>query len=213
MTTLDQELEDYIIRHIDPEEDVLYELNRHTHLKVIHPRMISGHLQGKILRMLSFMVRPAFILEIGTFTGYGSICLAQGLQEGGQLHTIEHNDELAHIPGEYIRRMNLQDRITLHVGDALTIIPQLDVMFDLVFIDAEKSQYVEYYQLVMEKIRPGGFILADNILWSGKVLKQENANDHFTKGIKRFNDFVSQDERVEKVILPIRDGLMILRKK
>lgn len=213
MTLTDQKLEDYIIQHIDPEEDTMYELNRYTHLKVIHPRMISGHLQGKILRMLSFMVNPEFVLEIGTYTGYATISLAQGIRAGGQLHTIEINDEIADIPSEYISKMNLQHVITQHIGDALEIIPHLDIVFDLIFIDGEKSQYIEYYQLALEKLRPGGFIIADNILWSGKVLIEEDANDHFTKGIKKFNDFVSSDNRVEKVILPIRDGLTIIRKK
>lgn len=213
MTSLQRDLEDYILNHIDPEETILYELNRHTNLKVVHPRMISGHLQGKILRMLSLMLRPEHILEVGTFTGYGTLCLAQGLKEGGHLHSIEIDDELADIPLEYIRRMNLQHCITLHVGDALKIIPSFNMMFDLIFIDAEKSEYLAYYHLAFEKLNPGGFIFADNVLWSGKVLEEPDSNDYFTQGIKAFNDFLANDDRVEKVILPIRDGLTIIRKK
>jgi len=212
MTELDRDMEDYILNHIDPEEAILYELNRFTNLKVMHPRMLSGHLQGKILRMLSIMIKPDQILEIGTYTGYSAICLAQGLAEQGHLHTIEVNDEIVEIASSFIERMNLQSKITLHVGNALEIIPTFSQSFDLVFIDGEKSEYLNYYQLVIDKVKPGGYILADNILWSGKVLEQEDANDYFTKGIKEFNNFMKSDHRVEKVILPIRDGLMILRK-
>ena len=210
---MEDKMEDYITGHIDPEEPELHELDRLTNLKVMHPRMLSGHLQGKILRMICRMISPMNVLEIGTYTGYGTICLAQGLKEGGHVHSIEINDELADIPSQFIRRMNLENKITLHIGNALDIIPRLDILFDLIFIDGEKSEYLSYYQLVIDKINKGGFILADNILWSGKVLEQEPSNDHFTRGIKQFNDFVKQDDRVEKVILPIRDGLMILRKK
>jgi len=207
------DLEKYILDHIDPEDELLYELNRLTHLKLIHPRMLSGHLQGKILRMISFMIRPQRILEIGTFTGYSAICLAQGMAMDGHLHTIEANDEIVDIPLRFFEKFGLQDRITLHVGDARQIIPELTDLFDLVFLDAEKSEYLDYYKLVIDKVRPGGFLLADNILWSGKVLDEEASNDYSTKGIKKFNDYVASDNRVEKAILPIRDGLMILRKK
>lgn len=212
MTELDPDLEQYILEHIDPEDDLLYELNRLTNLKVMHPRMLSGHLQGKILRMISMMIRPQSILEVGTYTGYSAICLAQGLADGGHLHTIEVNDELVEIPRLYFEKCGLLDRITLHIGDAKDIIPQIPGNFDLVFLDAEKSEYLEYYHAIFAKVKPGGFILADNILWSGKVLMEEQSNDYFTKGIKEFNNYIVEDKRVEKVILPIRDGLMILRK-
>jgi predicted O-methyltransferase YrrM len=213
MTELSHEMEQYISEHIDPEDELLYQLNRYTNLNLVHPRMISGHLQGKILRMLSIMVRPATILELGTFTGYSAICLAQGLQKGGKLITIEANDEIAEVAQTYIDKSGLSDSITLLVGDARKIIPTLENTFDLVFMDAEKSEYLEYYHLFFDKVTPGGFILADNILWSGKVTIEEDSNDYFTKGIKQFNNFIKMDQRVEKVILPVRDGLMIVRKK
>ena len=213
MTEYDPELEQYILDHMDKEDEMLVELNRLTHLKMVHPRMISGHLQGKILRMLCTMIKPTQILEIGTFTGYSAICLAQGMPESGHLHTIEINDEIADIPLKYFEKFNLSNKITLHIGDAKEIIPKLPGPFDLVFMDGEKSEYVEYYHLIFEKVTKGGFMIADNVLWNGKILQNEASNDYFTKGIKLFNDFISKDNRVEKVILPIRDGLMLLRKK
>jgi caffeoyl-CoA O-methyltransferase len=213
MSTLERELEQYILDHIDPEDPLLSELNRLTHVKMMHPRMLSGHLQGKILRMLSLMIKPKRVLEIGTFTGYSAICLAQGLSEGGHLHTIEINDEIIDIPLEYFKKFNIETKITLHVGDAKKIIPDLTDTFDLVFMDGEKSEYIDYYKIIFEKLVSGGFIIADNVLWDGKVLTEETSNDHFTKGIKAFNDFVLADTRVEKVMLTVRDGLMILRKK
>jgi caffeoyl-CoA O-methyltransferase len=212
MSALESELEQYILSHIDPEEDLLAELNRLTHLKVMHPRMLSGHLQGKILRMISLMIHPDQILEIGTFTGYSAICLAQGLSDGGQLHTIEINDELTDIPKLYFEKFGLTNHIKMYHGDARLIIPTLHDNFDLVFLDGDKSEYPDYYKLVFDKVKHGGFILADNILWSGKVVEKTTGNDYFTKGIKIFNDLIFKDKRVEKVILPIRDGLMILRK-
>jgi len=212
MTDLHPELEKYILDHIDPEDQLLHDLNRYTHLKVMHPRMISGHLQGKILKMLCQMIKPQKVLEIGTYTGYSAICLAQGMPYDGHLHTIEANDELVDIPQQYFLRSGLSNKITLHVGDARKIIPSLNEKFDLVFLDGEKSEYLEYYNLVFDKVNSGGYIFADNILWSGKVLIDEESNDYFTKGIKEFNNFVKNDNRVEKVILPVRDGLMILRK-
>jgi predicted O-methyltransferase YrrM len=175
--------------------------------------MLSGHLQGKILRMLSFMVRPKNILEIGTFTGYSAICLAQGLSEDGALYTIENNDEIAEIAQSFFDRSGLSDKINLLIGDARDIIPKLNCTFDLVFMDAEKSEYLDYYHLFIEKVVSGGFIIADNVLWDGKILEQEASNDHFTRGIKQFNQFIKTETRIEKVILPVRDGIMILRKK
>lgn len=212
MTELSHDLEQYILNHIDPEDDLLHELNRFTNLKVMHPRMLSGHLQGKVLRMISLMIRPKTILEIGTYTGYSAICLAQGMPVDGHLYTIEVNDELVDIPKLYFEKTGFSDKITLLVGDARQIIPSIPGSFDLVFLDAEKSEYLDYYHSVFDKVNAGGFIIADNILWSGKVLKEEDSNDYFTKGIKKFNDYIRNDKRVEKVILPIRDGLMILRK-
>jgi caffeoyl-CoA O-methyltransferase len=213
MTEIDRELELYILDHMDQEEELLKELNRYTHLNIIHPRMISGHLQGKILKMFSLMVQPESILELGTFTGYSAICLAQGLKSGGQLITIEANDEIAEIAQSFINRSDVSQSIKLMVGDARVIIPDINRTFDLIFMDAEKSEYLDYYHLVIDKLRTGGFILADNVLWNGKVITEEESNDHFTRGIKQFNDYIKQDPRVEKVIIPVRDGLMILRKK
>ncbi len=212
MNELNDQLEQYILNITEPEDTVLQELNRYTHLKIMHPRMLSGHLQGQILQMLCKMIQPTKILEIGTYTGYSAICLARGLNEAGILHTIEINDELSEIPLKFIKKSGLENKIKLHIGDAKTIIPSFTDTFDLVFIDGEKSEYLAYYHLVFEKVKQGGYIFADNVLWSGKVLEEERTNDYFTKGIKEFNAFVKTDSRVEKHILPIRDGLMILKK-
>jgi predicted O-methyltransferase YrrM len=212
MTELDKDIEAYILDHIDPEEELLYRLTRYTNLKVVHPRMLSGHLQGKILRMLSLMIKPKTILEIGTYTGYSAMCLAQGLVAGGIMHTIEANDEIVEVARLFIDKSDFAHKIHIHTGDARKIIPSLDCTFDLVFIDAEKSEYIAYYNLVFDKLASGGFIFADNVLWSGKIIDTEQ-NDHFTTGIKAFNDLIKSDNRVEKVILPIRDGLTIIRKK
>ncbi|MBN1649893.1 MAG: O-methyltransferase [Bacteroidales bacterium] len=212
MTELDRDLEAYILEHIDPEDELLYQLSRHTNLRAVHPRMLSGHLQGKILRMLTLMIKPKNVLELGTFTGYSALCMASGLPEGGMVHTIEANDEIVEIAYKFIGESEHADKIKIYVGDAREIIPTLNYNFDLVFIDAEKSEYLDYYHLVFDKVNPGGFIFADNVLWSGKIL-DKNENDNFTKGIKQFNDFVKNDNRVEKVILPIRDGLTVIRKK
>jgi len=209
----DRQIEEYILQHIDPEEEILLELTRVTNLSVVHPRMLTGHLQGSILRMLSGMIKPAQILEIGTFTGYSAICLAGGLIENGHMHTIEINDEIVDIASSFIERMGLSSKITIHIGNALDIIPKFNQLFDLVFIDGEKSEYLQYYKMIIEKVRKGGYIIADNILWDGKVVEEEGSNDYFTKGIKQFNNYLLSDGSVEKVILPIRDGLMIIRKK
>jgi caffeoyl-CoA O-methyltransferase len=206
-------IEDYILQVIDPEDPLLCALNRETHVKIMHPRMLTGHWQGQLLQMISCMCLPNRILEIGTYTGYSSICLSKGLTSDGHLHTIEKNDEIVDIPLKYFEKAGLSNRITLHVGDALEIIPQLHETFDLVFIDAEKSEYLAYYNLVFEKVKHGGFILADNVLWSGKVLGKVEQGDHFTKGIIEFTEFVKNDDRIEKTMLPIRDGMMLLRKK
>jgi caffeoyl-CoA O-methyltransferase len=210
---MNQKLEQYILNHTEAESELLAELNRETQHKVLLPRMLSGHLQGKVLEMISKMIHPSYILELGTYTGYSAICLAHGLQENGVLHTIEINDELESFTKGFIQKSEFADKIKFHIGNATEIIPQLPDNIDLVFIDADKRQYLDYYKLVIEKTRPGGFILADNVLWSGKVIETSNLNDDYTKGILEFNDFVHQDERVENVILPVRDGIMMLRKK
>ncbi len=206
-------IEEYILNHSDDEDPVLAELNRETNLKILRPRMLSGHLQGKVLEMLSKMIRPDRILEVGTYTGYSAICLAKGLTKNGILHTIEINDELEEIITKYIQKSGLQKKIKVHFGNALEIIPTLHETFDLVFIDGDKREYLNYYELVLNYVKPGGFILADNVLWSGKVIELETPDDEYTKGIFDFNDFLKQDKRVEKVILPLRDGLTLIRKK
>jgi predicted O-methyltransferase YrrM len=205
-------LEQYITNHISPEEDYLQDLDRETNLKVIGSRMLSGHLQGQILSMISAMIKPRCILEIGTFTGYSALCLAKGLQEGGKLHTIEIDDELESIAQKYFLKSGMADRIIQHIGDAHTIIPSLEQSFDLVFIDADKRDYCDYYNLVFDRIPVGGFIIADNILWSGKVVDPMAAQEEQTRGILAFNDLVQQDFRVQNVVLPIRDGIMLVQK-
>lgn len=205
-------LDQYILNHISPEDDFLYELDRETHLKVLRSRMLSGHLQGQILSMISCMIQPKCMLEIGTFTGYSALCLAKGLAEGGQLHTIEIDDELESIAQKYFVKSGLADRIVQHIGDAREIIPAIGQKFDLVFIDADKREYSDYYNLVFDHVRAGGFILADNILWDGKVVDPDAASEEQTRGILEFNDLVQNDSRVRNVILPVRDGIMVVQK-
>jgi len=204
-------LDDYIFNHLNAESSVLNALYRHTHLKVLNPCMISGHEQGRLLSMLSNMVKPRRILEIGTYTGYSAICLAEGLSADGHLHTIETDDELTGVALSFFEKAGLSRKITLHVGDALEIIPQLDAIFDLVFIDAAKKQYLDYYHATFDKVKQGGYILVDNILWYGKVADPQ-IQDETTVELRKFNDFVRADERVEKAIIKDRDGLFILRK-
>ena len=207
------ELEKYIVNHIDEEDKLLQEITRETHIKTMHPRMLSGHIQGKVLEMISYMISPLNILEIGTFTGYSAICLAKGLANNGKLTTIEVNDELQKFTQSFFNKSGNKDKIDFLIGDALEIIPKLNIEFDLVFIDGEKSSYSKYYETSLPKVKTGGFILADNTLWSGKVLdKKIKNNDYFTKGIIEFNELIKVDKRVDKVILPIRDGITILRK-
>lgn len=205
-------LDQYILNHISPEDDFLRELDRETHLKVLRSRMLSGHLQGQILSMISCMIKPKHILEIGTFTGYSALCLAKGLAEGGKLHTIEIDDELELIAQKYFEKSGMADRIVQHIGDAREIIPSINQLFDLVFIDADKREYVEYYKLVFNHIPVGGFLLADNILWNGKVTDPDAAGEEQTRGILDFNDLVHNDHRVKNVILPVRDGIMLIQK-
>lgn len=213
MLELNPELEQYIEAHSEPESDVLAELSRETHLNVLRPRMLSGNLQGQFLRMICQMIRARRVLEIGTYTGYAAIAMASGMEEDGVLHTIDVNDELEDFTRHYIGKSGLRERIVFHVGDACEIIPCLDEMFDLVFIDADKREYSEYYRLVFDKVRSGGIIVADDVLWDGKVADPRVKLDAQTKGILDFNDMVQSDQRVENLLLPVRHGLMIVRKK
>lgn len=206
------ELEKYIETHSEPEPPVLKELSRLTHLKTLRPRMLSGNMQGQFLKMMCHLVNAKRVLEIGTFTGYAAISMAMGMAEDGIVHTIDINDEIEDFAREFIAKSGLEDRIVFHVGDACEMIPQLDETFDLVFIDADKRQYVEYYKLIFDKVRPGGLILADDVLWDGKVLDEAN-RDAQTKGILAFNEYVQADSRVENILLPFRHGLMLMRKK
>jgi predicted O-methyltransferase YrrM len=208
-----KEIDKYILNHIEPEDEILKELDRETHLNVIGARMISGHLQGQVLSMLSKMIRPKFILELGTFTGYSAICLAKGLQEGGKLITIEIDDELENMAKKYFQKAGIQHKVEQRIGPALEIIPTLTETFDLVFIDAHKPEYPAYYEAVFDKINSGGCIIGDNTLWSGKVLENPAEDDFQTRGIIQFNEMVRNDNRIEKVILPLRDGMTIIRKK
>ncbi|MDR1155513.1 MAG: O-methyltransferase [Bacteroidales bacterium] len=209
---MDRRIEEYIFDHLGPESSVLNELYRYTNLNVPYPGMISGHEQGRLLSMISHMVSPGRILEIGAYTGYSAICLAEGLIAGGRLHTIEQDDERAEIASTFFEKAGVTDRITLHVGDALEMIPQFDIVFDLVFIDAAKKQYLDYYHAIFDKVKQGGYILVDNILWYGKVADPQ-IRDETTDKLRDFNDFVSKDERIKKAIIQNRDGLFILRKK
>jgi len=204
---------DYSTYLTDSEIPVLQELRRETNLKVLMPRMLSGHFQGVLLQIISKMISPQFILELGTFTGYSAICLAQGLSDNGKLITIEKNDELNFISQKYFKKSNLSKKIEQIFGDASTVIKSLDMSFDLVFIDADKRDYLNYYNLIFDKVNKGGYILADNVFWYGKVLEPLDPKDAYTKGVIDFNEFVKNDDRVEKVTLPVRDGLMIVRKK
>lgn len=207
------ELDDYLLQHSDAEPDYLARINRKTHLQTINPRMLSGHLQGRALSMLSRMIRPERILEIGAFTGYSALCLAEGLAEGGVLHTIEADDELEDMIRENIAEAGMQDKIVLHIGDALELIDTLTGNFDLVFIDADKREYEAYYEKVLPLLNKGGFILADNTLWDGKVLLKAEKQDEQTRSIQDFNQKIANDQRISKVILPLRDGLTLMQKK
>lgn len=209
----EKEIDKYILNHIEPEDAILKELDRETHLKVVGARMLSGHLQGQVLTMLSKMIRPQFILEIGTFTGYSAICLAKGLRENGKLITLEIDDELESFAKKYFEKAGIQHSIEQRIGAALEIIPTLNQTFDLVFIDAHKPEYPAYYKAIFDKVKSGGYIIADNTLWSGKVLEKPIEEDFQTKGIIEFNSMIKNDDRVEKVILPLRDGMTVIRKK
>lgn len=213
MDFLPEAIRQYADQHSQEEPALLAKLSRETHQKVMMPRMLSGHLQGRVLSMLSHMVRPERILEIGTYTGYSALCMAEGLAPGGKLITLDKNEELEELVRRYIAEAGLEQTIDFKLGDAIELIPQTEGPFDLVFIDADKTNYHNYFQLVLEKVCPGGFIIADNVLWSGKVLETNLKADEDTEAIREFNRLVRADDRVEKVLLPIRDGLMIIRKK
>jgi len=209
---ISEALQQYAERHTTPEAPVLAELNRETNMKTDLPVMLSGHLQGAALKMISLMIRPRRILEIGTFTGYSAICLAQGLTEDGHLHTIDINEELEEMSAAHFRKAGVDHKITQHTGDAATIIPGIGEQFDLVFIDADKPGYARYYDLVFDKVRPGGFILADNVLYDGEVILPEAEQSKNAKAIRAFNEKINADPRVEHVLLPVRDGIMLIRK-
>ena len=212
MNFLNKDIEEYSINHSEKENKVLAELNRETWLKVLNPRMLSGHFQGRILSMISKMIKPKYILEIGTYTGYSAICLSEGLQKNGEIHTIDINDELKEISERYFKKANIYNNIRLYNGEALKIINKLNIKFDLVFIDADKENYCNYFDMVIEKIPLGSYIITDNVLWSGKVLNDNNPKDIETHEIKKFNEKVKKSDRVENILLPIRDGLMLCRK-
>lgn len=208
---MDKYLEKYLYEHSSPEDPVLEDLYRQTHIRFVNPNMVSGHLQGKFLEFISHMIAPHNILEIGTFTGYSAICLAKGLADDGRLYTIEINDEITDFAASYFHRAGVDSKIIQLTGSALDIIPQLNHMFDLVFIDADKREYCDYFKLIFSNVRKGGFIIADNVLWGGQVLDETNS-DKQAKGIIEFNEMIRNDNRIEKVIMPLRDGLTIIRK-
>lgn len=212
MNFLPDEIEKYVDSHTREEPEVLKKLGRETYAKVLMPQMLSGHIQGRFLKMISCMVNPSQVLEVGTFTGYSSICLAEGLQAGGTVHTIDINEELHPMVLRYIKEAGMEGKVKTYIGNALTIIPTINETFDLVFIDADKENYSKYYELAMHKLRPGGFIVADNVLWSGKVTQPVHKSDDETRALIAYNDIVTKDPRVENVLVPIRDGLMIARK-
>ena len=207
---MDEELEKYVLQHIDAEGDYLYRLYRATNIQLLHGRMASGHLQGRLLKMLVRMIRPKRILEVGTFSGYSAICLAEGLDEGGKVYTFEINDEQEDFTRPWIEGSAVADKIEFIIGDAITEAPRLGVTFDMAFIDGDKRTYIETYEMALSVVRKGGFIIADNTLWDGHVVDPAYDRDQQTQGIRRFNDYIAADTRVEKVILPLRDGLTIL---
>ena len=211
MDFLNKKLSDYIHSHCETENELLFELNRETHEKVLNPRMLSGHLQGKFLQLFSTLIKPKNILEIGTYTGYSAICLAKGLKQDGMLYTIDINEELEDFAKKYFTKSGLSNQITQIIGNALDIIPTLNQSFDLIFIDADKENYCAYYDLIFDKLNTGGYIIADNVLWGGKVLENENI-DKETLGIQNYNKKAHKDPRVKNILLPIRDGLMICKK-
>ena len=208
-----EDIEKYVLAHSEPEGDYLYRLYRATNIHTIHGRMASGHLQGRLLKMLVSMIRPKNILEVGTFSGYSAICMAEGLDEGGKVWTFEINDEMEDFTRPWIENSPVADKIDFRIGDANIEEPKLGVTFDLAFVDGDKRTYVETYEMVLSILRPGGYIIADNTLWDGHVTDPAYDHDHQTQGIRQFNDHVAADNRVEQVIVPLRDGLTLIRKK
>ena len=207
-------LDEYILNHIDAEAEYLHALWRDTQLRTSYGQMASGHLQGRLLKMLVQMIRPRYVLELGTFSGYSALSMAEGLQDGAELHTFEIFDEQEDFILKWFKGSAYADRLHLHIGDVLQLVPQMDIRWDMAFIDADKRQYVDYYEMILPLMNPGGFILADNTLWYGHVLEEQpRESDLQTLGVKAFNDLVAADERVEKVILPLRDGLTLIRVK
>lgn len=208
-----EDIEKYVLAHSEPEGDYLYRLYRATNIHTIHGRMASGHLQGRLLKMLVSMIRPKNILEVGTFSGYSAICMAEGLDEGGKVWTFEINDEMEDFTRPWIENSPVADKIDFRIGDANIEAPKLGITFDLAFVDGDKRTYVETYEMVLRLLRPGGYIIADNTLWDGHVTDPAYDHDHQTQGIRQFNDYVAADNRVEQVIVPLRDGLTLIRKK
>jgi predicted O-methyltransferase YrrM len=205
-------LDEYILQHIDDETDYLKALYRDTHVKLLRPRMASGHLQGRMLKMFVRMIRPKQVLEIGTYSGYSALCLAEGLEEGAMLHTFEINDEQEDFTRPWLENSPFPPKIDMVIGDIFKLLPEMNLTIDMAFIDANKRTYAEYYELIMRYLRPGGYILADNTLWDGHVVEPDYDNDPQTIGIKRFNDLVANDPRVEKFIFPLRDGLTLIKR-
>ena len=213
MEFLPKKIDHYSTAHTEVESDLLKKLNRETHVNVLRPRMLSGHLQGRTLAMFSQMIQPKCVLEIGTYTGYSAICLSEGLSKNGKLITIDKNEELETLVRGYFDEAGISEKVDFRIGNAMDLIPEINEELDLVFIDADKSNYSNYFNLVIEKVKQGGFIIADNVLWSGKVVSTEKKIDKDTQAIMDFNRLVHEDDRVENVLFPIRDGLMVLRKK
>ena len=212
MDFIDHKLNEYSENHSSPQNQVLEDLERETWLKVLRPRMLSGHLQGKFLEFIVKMMQPKEVLEIGTYTGYSAICMANGLSHDACIHTIDINEELEDFTKQHFKKAEVDHQINFYIGDALTLIPSIDVVFDLVFIDADKVNYKNYFDLVLPKVRKGGFIIADNVLWSGKVIETAKENDTETIAIQEFNDYIQSCNEVENLLLPLRDGLMLIEK-
>ena len=209
---VNNKIEDYIRENSSKEPEILKDLNKETYLKVLNPRMLSGHIQGRFLSIITKLIKPKKILEIGTYTGYSAICMAEGLIENGIIHTIDINEELISIQNKYFAKSKCNNSIIQHVGDARNIIKSINEKFDLVFLDADKENYIEYYELVIEKVRKGGLIIADNVLWTGKVVEPEKDDDELTQYLIDFNKMINEDDRVENIILPLRDGLNVILK-
>ena len=209
---VNNKIEDYVRKNSSKEPEILKNLNKETYLKILNPRMLSGHLQGRFLSIITKLIKPKKILEIGTYTGYSAICMAEGLIEKGIIHTIDINEELVSIQNKYFAKSKCNNSIIQHVGDARNIIKSINEKFDLVFLDADKENYIEYYELVIEKVKKGGLIIADNVLWTGKVVEPNKDDDELTQYLIDFNKMINEDDRVENIILPLRDGLNVILK-